>query len=71
MTMTSHTLLPDPRDTVRVVDRSGGGDSFAAGLIPGFVSGRDREATLTCAVAAGALQDCMPGNLNHVSGSEL
>ena len=40
------TFLQSQRYTVRVVDRIGGGDSFAAGLIHGFVSGRDLEATL-------------------------
>ena len=39
------TFLQSQRSTVRVVDRIGGGDSFAAGLIHGFVNGRDLEAT--------------------------
>ena len=71
MTTISHTLLQSQRDTVRVVDRIGGGDSFAAGPILGFVSGRDLEATLKLAVAASALKQSVPGNVNHVSGSEL
>jgi 2-dehydro-3-deoxygluconokinase len=71
MKMISHTLLQNQRDTVRVVDRIGGGDSFAARPILGFVSGRDLEATRKLAVAAGALKQSMPGNVNHLSGSEL
>jgi 2-dehydro-3-deoxygluconokinase len=50
------TFLQSQRYTVRLVDRIGGGDSFAAGLIHGFVSGRDLEATLQFAVAASALK---------------
>ncbi len=45
MTAIMQTFLQSQRYTVRVVDRIGGGDSFAAGLIHGFVSGRDLEAT--------------------------
>jgi len=50
--ITTTTFLQSQRDTVRVVDRIGGGDSFAAGLIHGFVSERDLESTLQFAVAA-------------------
>jgi fructose-1-phosphate kinase PfkB-like protein len=59
--MTSQTFLQSQRDTVRLVDRIGGGDNFAAGLILGFVSGRDLEATLKFAVAASALKQTIPG----------
>ena len=49
-------FLQSQRYTVRVVDRIGGGDSFAAGPIHGFVSGRDLESTLQFAVAASRVQ---------------
>jgi 2-dehydro-3-deoxygluconokinase len=65
------TFLQSQRYTVRVVDRIGGGDSFAAGLIHGFVSGRDLEATLKFAVAASALKQTIPGDFNQVSVSEV
>jgi 2-dehydro-3-deoxygluconokinase len=65
------TFLQSQRYTVRVVDRIGGGDSFAAGLIHGFVTGRDLEATLKFAVAASALKQTIPGDFNHVSVSEV
>ena len=61
------TFLQVQRATVRLVDRIGGGDSFAAGLIHGFVSGRDLEATLPLAVAAGALKQAILRDLNQVS----
>ena len=67
----TRTFLQSQRYTVRVVDRIGGGDSFAAGLIHGFVSGRDLEATLKFAVAASALKQTIPGDFNQVSVSEV
>jgi 2-dehydro-3-deoxygluconokinase len=65
------SFLQSQRYTVRVVDRIGGGDSFAAGLIHGFVSGRDLEATLKFAVAASALKQTIPGDFNQVSVAEV
>lgn len=59
------------RYTVRLVDRIGGGDSFAAGLIYGLVTGRTGEAALRFAVAASALKQTIPGDFNHVSVAEV
>ena len=56
---------------IRLVDRIGGGDSFAAGLIYGLVSGRSAEAALRFAVAAGALKQTIPGDFNRVSVEEV
>jgi 2-dehydro-3-deoxygluconokinase len=67
--MARFTFLQSQRYTERVVNRIGSGDSFAAGLIHGFVGGRDLEATLNVAVAAGALKQTIPGDLNQVSVS--
>ena len=49
---TTGTMHRSQRYDVRVVDRIGGGDSFAAGLIYGLVTGRQPEAALRFAVAA-------------------
>jgi len=57
--------------TVRLVDRIGGGDSFAAGLICGLVSGRAPGAALCFAVAASALKQTIPGDFNRVSVAEV
>lgn len=65
------SFLQSQRYNVRVVDRIGGGDSFAAGLIHGFLSGRDLEATLKFAVAASALKQTIPGDFNQVSVAEV
>ena len=56
---------------VRIVDRIGGGDAFAAGLIFGLASGRTGEAALQFAVAAGALKQTIPGDFNRVSVEEV
>jgi len=56
---------------VRLVDRIGGGDSFAAGLIYGLATGRTHEAALRFAVAASALKQTIPGDFNRVSVAEV
>ena len=67
----SKSFIQSQRYIVRLVDRIGGGDSFAAGLIHGLVGGRDLEATLKFAVAASALKQTIPGDFNLVSASEV
>lgn len=59
------------RYDVRLVDRLGGGDSFAAGLIFGLLAGRDPDASLRFAVAASALSQTIPGDFNRVSVAEV
>ena len=59
------------RFEVRLVDRIGGGDSFAAGLIYGLLSGRPTEAALRFAVAASALKQTIPGDFNRVSVEDV
>jgi 2-dehydro-3-deoxygluconokinase len=59
------------RYDVRLVDRIGGGDSFAAGLIYGLVTGRSPADSLRFAVAASALKQTIPGDFNRVSVEEV
>jgi len=59
------------RYEVRLVDRIGGGDSFAAGLIYGLVTGQAPEQALRFAVAASALKQTIPGDFNRVSAIEV
>ena len=61
MTAKTQTFLQSQRYTRRVVDRIGGGDSFAARLIHGVVIGRDLDATLKFVVAASALKQPVQG----------
>lgn len=56
---------------ITIVDRIGGGDSFAAGLIYGLVTGRPPDAALRFAVAASALKHTIPGDFNRVSVAEV
>ncbi len=60
-----------PRYDVTLVDRIGGGDSFAAGLVFGLVTGRPPEEALRFAVAASALKQTIPGDFNRVSVAEV
>jgi 2-dehydro-3-deoxygluconokinase len=64
-------LHQSQRYMVRVVDRIGGGDSFAAGLIYAMVTGLGPEASLRFAVAASALKQSIPGDFNRVSVAEV
>jgi 2-dehydro-3-deoxygluconokinase len=55
---------------VRIVDRVGGGDSFGAGLIYGFLRGLSPQETLEFAVAASCLKHSIEGDFNAVSVEE-
>ena len=68
---TSSTLLTSQRYDVRVVDRIGAGDAFAAGLVYGLARGGATDAALRFAVAAGALKHTIPGDFNRVSVEEV
>ena len=67
----SGTMHQSQRYAVRLVDRIGGGDSFAAGLIYATLNGRPLDAALRFAVAASALKQTIPGDLNRVSVAEV
>jgi 2-dehydro-3-deoxygluconokinase len=56
---------------VRIVDRVGGGDSFAPGLIYGLISGKDYKAALEFGVAASALKHTIFGDFNLVTAPEV
>lgn len=54
-----------------IVDRVGGGDSFAGGVISGFLDGKDFKQALEFGVAASALKHTIPGDFNLVSRKEV
>jgi 2-dehydro-3-deoxygluconokinase len=56
---------------LHIVDRIGGGDSFAAGLIYGLITGRAPDASLRFAVAASALKHSIPADFNRVTVEEV
>jgi 2-dehydro-3-deoxygluconokinase len=52
------------RTIAGIVDRIGGGDAFAAGLLHGLAKGSTDQHTLDFAVAAAALKHYIPGDFN-------
>ncbi len=54
-----------------IVDRVGGGDSFAAGLIFGLLELEDEARALEFAVAASALKHTIPGDVNLATRAEV
>ena len=54
-----------------IVDRVGGGDSFAGGLIYGLTAYDDRQKALEFAVAASCLKHSIIGDFNRVSISDV
>lgn len=54
-----------------IVDRVGGGDSFAAGLIYGLNTYEDKQEALEFAVAASCLKHSIPGDFNRVMIAEV
>lgn len=54
-----------------IVDRVGGGDSFAAGVICKMAEGADFKEALEFGVAASALKHTIPGDFNLVSRKEV
>ncbi len=54
-----------------IVDRVGGGDAFAAGLIYGLMAYQDEVKALEFAVGASCLKHAIPGDFNRVSVKEV
>jgi 2-dehydro-3-deoxygluconokinase len=50
------------RENLEILDRVGGGDSFASGLIYGLLTGRDLQWSVECGAAHGALAMTTPGD---------
>ena len=56
---------------LRIVDRVGGGDSFASGLIYALVTGKNIKDAAEFAVAASAIKHTIPGDFNHATLKEV
>lgn len=59
------------RYTIHIVDRVGGGDSFAGGLIYGLLEKKSCQEALEFAVAASCLKHTIEGDFNEVSVAEV
>jgi 2-dehydro-3-deoxygluconokinase len=60
-----------PTIQLDVIDRIGGGDGFAAGLIYGLISGREPEESLRLGWAHGALLTTFPGDVTTAKLPEV
>jgi 2-dehydro-3-deoxygluconokinase len=59
------------RESLEIYDRVGGGDSFASGLIYGFLSGKDPQWAVECGAAHGALAMTTPGDTTMATLAEV
>jgi 2-dehydro-3-deoxygluconokinase len=59
------------RENLEIFDRVGGGDSFAAGLIYGFLEGKGPQWAVECGAAHGALAMTTPGDTTMVTFREV
>jgi len=66
-TMFEATRRPD----LEILDRVGGGDSFASGLVHGFLAGHDPQWAVECGAAHGALAMTTPGDTSMATLAEV
>jgi 2-dehydro-3-deoxygluconokinase len=59
------------REGLEILDRVGGGDSFASGLIYGFLSGKGPQWAVECGAAHGALAMTTPGDTTMATLDEV
>lgn len=64
-------LLSDRYDITHIVDRVGGGDTFAAGLVYGLMNLSSDHEALKFGVAASALKHSLPGDFNRFTVAEV
>jgi 2-dehydro-3-deoxygluconokinase len=59
------------RPDLEILDRVGGGDSFASGLIYGFLAGKDPQWAVECGATHGALAMTTPGDTTMATLKEV
>ena len=59
------------REGLEILDRVGGGDSFASGLAYGFLAGRGADWAVECGAAHGALAMTTPGDTSMATLEEV
>jgi 2-dehydro-3-deoxygluconokinase len=64
-------ILFVPQREIDILDRVGGGDSFASGLIYGMLAGKSPTWALECGVAHGALAMTTPGDTSTATLAEV
>ena len=60
-----------PQREIEILDRVGGGDSFASGLIYGLLAGKGIDWAVRCGVAHGALAMTTPGDTSMATLAEV
>ena len=60
-----------PRAGLEILDRVGGGDSFASGFIYGFLTGKGPAWAVECGAAHGALAMTTPGDTSMATLAEV
>jgi len=60
-----------PRPDLEILDRVGGGDSFASGLIYGLLTDRELAWAVECGAAHGALAMTTPGDTSMATLAEV
>ena len=60
-----------PLEVGGIVDRIGGGDAFAAGVLHGLIKGWAPERTIRFGLAAGCLKHSIPGDFNLGSEADV
>jgi 2-dehydro-3-deoxygluconokinase len=60
-----------PRPDLEILDRIGGGDSFASGLIYGLLAGKGPQWAVDCGAAHGALAMTTPGDTSMATLGEV
>lgn len=63
--------LAPAEELTDIVDRIGGGDAFAAGVLHGLIEGMDAETTIRFGLAAGCLKHSIPGDFNPVGVADV
>jgi 2-dehydro-3-deoxygluconokinase len=59
------------RNDLEILDRVGGGDSFASGLIYGFLTDKGPQYAVDCGAAHGALAMTTPGDTTMATLAEV
>lgn len=65
------SIVHVPQRDIEILDRVGGGDSFASGLIYGLLAGKPIDWAVRCGVAHGALAMTTPGDTSMATLAEV
>ena len=71
MATREHVLITATHRLDHVVDRIGGGDAFAAGLLHGLFRGMSDQAMLDFAITAACLKHSIPGDVNLLREADM